>query len=513
MEKKKMYIFVLQSVIKIGGTQLYVAGKADYLEKTGWQVHMFFPSSKNEKEYGVTSLRKYSNVGGGHTFLQTPPYKFKRFEQDYFLKMIVDNLKIKNFYDCEIIIESTSGAESFWGEIIAAIVGGKHFVTAVHEVYNWGYFSDNLDFFYFKWKRNELVAGEAGCKLLFNGYKNVTAPLVEMPPTVAEMHPIQDVDFPIESLERLDWNICHIGRAAKDYVPYVIEGVGELARRHPDKKINFIMVGNADSRMDLLRQTFKNCPNVYLTLLGDMVPIPKILFSKVDVVCGISQSARFAANEGVLTICANANQPEGTPGVLGYDTAEQVHGSPTFTYVEALENVLVKRLYDCKKYGLPKLEPAEKYYENFWTIVKNASPVKEYYVKRLSDERIRNWTAIFPFASIARGARIVLFGATEIAKDYKKQIESQSNVEIEFGRDYMKMMQPAPYCEIVAVTDEHHEEFDDSVVSPELLKTLEYDAIIISTMPDKVQSAYNKIMEIVPQYKESVIYNFSYLIV
>ena len=475
MEKKKLYIFVTHYIGDVAGTQMYTAGKVKYLKECGWQIRILCNGPRQTKAL-MPLLDEYIWDGSGLNFIMTEPYKLPKYQQEYFLNLMVQrlNLSPNEYYD--IIIESHCDWQAYWAELLAAKIGARHFFIACDEAYRKDHrneasgnrnYESNLDFFYFKWKRNELVGNESVLKKLFNGYKNVAAPLVEMPPTVQEMYPIQDIDFPIEKIKKLDWNICHIGRMAKKYVSHAIKGIGELARRYPDKKINFIMVGSPYDRTELLKQTFQNCPNVFFILLGDMVPIPRNLFSKIDVVCAISQSARFAANEGVLTICGTVDKPDKTSGVLGYDTKEAINGEPIFTYVEALENVLVKRLYDDQEYGLPKIEPAEKAYENFWTIVKNASPVKEYYVKRLTDERIRNWTAIFPFASIARGARIILFGATEIAKDYKKQIESQSNVKFEFGRDYMKVMQGFPYCEIVAMTDVHPEEFDDSVVNPE----------------------------------------------
>ena len=495
---------------------MYTAGKAKYLETLGWKVFVFNDGS-NKGTSDIPSMTKYISSGGGLNFLQIPPYKLKRYEQELYLKIMLQRLNLQNPQDCEIIFESHDANMSYWAELLASVIGARHFFVACNEVYRptptipGRTYGDNLDFFYFKWKRNELVARDTVLLKLFKSYKNVTAPKYDMPHTVQEMNPVQDVDFPIEKITKSDWNICHIGRAVKDYVPYVIQGVGELAKRNRNKKINFIMVGNADSRIELMRQTFKDAPNVAVTLLGDLVPIPRSLFSKIDVVCGISQSARFAANEGVLTICANVNDHSRTAGVLGYDTDQQIFGEGTFSYVEALENVLVKNLYDGRKYGLPKLEPAEKFYEKFWTIVKNASPVKEYFVQRLSEERIRNWTAIFPFANIARGARVVLFGATEIAKDYRNQIRSQSDSQIEFGSHYVKEMNPAPYCEIIATVDEHPEEFDNEVVGVERLLAKDFDAIIITTFPQNAQSAYNAILKTVPEMANRVIYNFKTL--
>lgn len=141
-------------------------------------------------------------------------------------------------------------------------------------------------------------------------------------------------------------------KPSEEYVPAVIEGVGELARRHPDKRINFIRVGNVYSRRALPEQTFRGLSNVLVTALCDLVPIPRVLFTKVN----------------MLTICGSVSEPSETPGVLGYDTEEQVYDAGTFSYVEALENVLLKKIYADKKYSLPKLRPTDEYYENFRTI-------------------------------------------------------------------------------------------------------------------------------------------------
>ena len=516
MENKRIYVIFTYTIIPIGGTQMYTAGKANYLQNLGWKVVVFF-DGPNKGNSAIPSLTQYVEEGGGLHFLSTPPYKFKIYEQEFYLNFMLQRLNLSNPNEYEIIIESHEDKLSYWAELFAAKIKARHFFVACNEVYRitptnpYKTYVDNLDFFYFKWKRNELVGGEAICQKLFNGYKNVTAPLVEIPGTVQEQDAVQDVDFPIENFPKLDWNICHIGRAEKDYVPYVIQGVGKFAQLHPYRNIHFIMIGDATSRIELFKKTFEDTPNVFVTLLGDMVPIPRSLFSKIDVVCAISQSARFAANEGALTIVANADNPERTPGVLGYDTNDQIFGEPTFSYVEALENVLVKKLYEGKEYGLPKLEPAEKAYEKFWTIVKNAAHNKEYYVERLSLERIRNWTAIFPFGTIARGARIILFGATEIAKDYRKQIESQNNSELEFGSDYVKVLKIQPYCQIVATVDEHPEEFDNEVVGVERLKQKDYDAIVITTFPQNAQSVYNAIVKTVPDMANRVIYNLQTL--
>ncbi len=432
-------------IIEIGGGEIYATGKAKYLESCGWDVRMFFKAPANS-ESKIPALKKYLKVGGDCFFLQQPPYKLKKYEQETALNTMIQKLNLHDLNNCEIIIESYHHINAFWGELLAAKLGARHIFVSTAEYYRTDpFYEENLDFFYFKWQRNELAYSEPDMLIkLFKGYKNITAAKYNMPKVVREPDAVQDVDFPIDKIQKLDWNICHIGRITKEYVPAVITGVAEFARRHPDKKINFIFVGDITFRRDFIVKSFSGINNALITALGDMVPIPRILFSKVDVILAMAGAATHTSQEGVFLINGSAKNPYRTPGVLGYDTKDTIYGEGTFSYVEALENVLVKKLYDKSKFDYPKQKPAEWYYNNFWTIVENAAPEKEYYVQRLSQERIRDWTAIFPFCTISRGARLILFGATEIAKDYKKQIQSQANSQIEFGRGYIKQIYNPP---------------------------------------------------------------------
>lgn len=532
MEKRKIYIFFASALTTIGGGEMYVAGKAKYLKKLGWKIYAC-TFMKLGKKALIPAINECIELTEGWYFLKTPPYRFKPQEQDYLIESIIKKLNLNNCNDDEIIIESIpsyASATALWCELIAARIGARHFFSVLEEQYRYleNWYEDNLDFFYFKWKRNELIA-DAGllCKL-FNGYKNVTAPLREIPPHIYEQDAVDDVDFPkINNIARLDWNICHVGKAGKVYVQYVIESFGELAIRHPDKKINFIFVGEMDERLEMINRLLGNLPNVQLTFLGFLVPIPRILFSKVDVACAISQTAMFIAEENVKTIVGTSLDYKKSAGVLGYDTTDQLIGKPMFTYLEALENVLVKRLYENKKSNLIKHLPAEHYYENFWTILKNADPKKEYYVERLSQDRVRHWVSVFPFNQIARGTRVILFGATEISADYRRQIKTQQlnnprnrfcmysadiyNNPVEIDPDGIKELSDEPYCKILATVDEHPENFDDTVVGLDRLKIIDYDAILITAYSWQAKDAVKKILEIVPQMADRIICNLQFI--
>lgn len=125
----------------------------------------------------------------------------------------------------------------------------------------------------------------------------------------------------------------------------------------------------------------------------------------------------------------------------------------------------------------------------------------------IQSERLASSATILNNKFTAKAARIILFGETEITKDYRRQIDSQGSVAVEFGREYVKNFKPRPYCEIVATVDEHPDEFDDTVVDAERLKARDYDAIVLCTFPQSAQAAYNKIAQIVPDMANRIIYN------
>ncbi len=513
MKKDKViYIFVAHSLAGIGGMELYTLGMSQYLESQGCIIRVLDPNPANIEPI-IPTMKKYLQQGGGCPFLSTPPYKFSPIEQMAMLDTLIMRLDLpSNLSDYDIIVESCSGQRTLWAELLAARLNARHIFLASEEHYRegWQCYEENLPFFYFKYQRGEIVGSDYTVKKLFNGYKNIQGVYVEYPSIVREADPVQDVDYPdYANLPPSDWNICHIGRHGKNYVPHMIAGIGEFARRHPDKRINFVCIGDMKPAMPIMQEKFKNLNNMYIAFCGILSPIPRVLLSKMDVVIGISQTAIFSANEGALTIVASATTPEKTPGLYGYDTDQSLDGEPTFTYAEALENVLVNKKYADKKYFLPKLAPAEESYKGIWTILDAVSKIPKAYYTDVATPRIRNCTYIFPFGQIARGAKIIFYGATEIAKDYKNQVESQSNCPVEFGRDCVKTMKPAPYCEIVATVDEHPENFDDAIVGLDRLKVLDYDAIVITTFQWQLQSALQNISSIVPEINGRIVYAFN----
>ena len=167
----KKYVILSYSIRHIGGTQLYIAGKAKYLEKNGWKVYVFFSDKK-----GITSdipyLDKFAN--GAVLGLETQPGSyFKNIQEKVIMKM-VEHVGWEK-HD-EIVIESHADTFALWGELLAVQLGAKHYCFICNEIFQGPgkCYQDNMDFFYFKLQRRELAGiHKDSISKLFSEYKKI----------------------------------------------------------------------------------------------------------------------------------------------------------------------------------------------------------------------------------------------------------------------------------------------------------------------------------------------------
>ena len=497
----KKYIIFTYQIHRIGGTQLLTAGKAAYLEKNGWEVYVF-TRGESHGESEVPSLTKYISGCGFHE-LYYRPYKMSDQDRNRVLDRMVEILRIDETIENEIIIESHYDVVAYWAELLAERIHARHF-TFMHDEEFRGplrFYEENLVFFYFKHLRREFLVGS---DRLFNGYRNFTNRLYdELPYELnygCEPEPIQGVDNPdvdtILAETKADYTIAYIGRIKKSYVPAVFRGVAEFARKYSDKTIRLIIVGKTENADQL--SMFAGISNINIVLLGILVPIPKSLFSQIDAVVAGAQTAIFCAEEKVPVISTIIGSDE-TFGVLycdgndpwyGYDYPDHAAPRipPRMSYCEAFEKVLIRKEYVNRKLNIPPRKPAEWHYEQ--TLIwqrKNPFPL-EYFTEKFKLDLRRDWIAIFPFKYIERGTKIVLYGMNEICKDYIHQMEG--------------------YCELVAIVADNHEHYDKTILAPEKLRELNFDAIVIAeySIATRINAIVDNIIRLVG--KRNIVYNW-----
>lgn len=375
----KKYIFITANIHIIGGAQLYIAGKAKFLRKNGWDISIIYASKKSNKS-AIEFFREFNE--GGFSELRLPPYMWSKSRR----KKIISDL-VRYIGDCwegqQIIIESNADSTSQWGELLAAEIHAKHVCFITREKFRGKntYFEEKLDFYDFKHRRRELCTiTPESMKMLFEGYKKLNEE--ELYSFIATNEgPVQDVYNPIlEKVSNEEWNICYIGRCNKIYVDNIINDVAIFAKKHSDKQIQFIFVGDTSCKKKHIQKAFKEITNVKLTELGDLVPIPRDLFTKVDVVIAGAGCAVCSVREGVLTIVADANNGMSN-GLLGYETNSTLWSNgKQDDFANALERVLVEHIYEDMKYNLVKRkEGYEKIYEQHLNFVTDSMGTIEHY--------------------------------------------------------------------------------------------------------------------------------------
>ena len=278
----KKYIILMLNIHRMGGTQTYIASKVKYLRDNGWDVYVFYGDMKNNK-CAVPQLFEFNDnsIAG----LTTPPNYLLPSIRQRVLKEIISIVGIDDY--SEIIVETLTSVLSLWGELVAEALSAKHICFLCDENFRQPgqVYIEHLNFFDFKHQRRELAGiHDNSLVKLFDGYKNI--PPEERYTLVAyEGEVVQDVKNEIvEHIERCDWNICYIGRMDKGYVDNIVNDMVQLALKYKDKNIQIIFVGNADKKKKYINKLYKNIINVKLIFLGNLVPIPRILYSKSDVI-------------------------------------------------------------------------------------------------------------------------------------------------------------------------------------------------------------------------------------
>lgn len=315
----KKYVFLTDDIHPIGGEQLYVAGKAAYLARNGWDVRIIFPGL-NTGKCEIECLQPY--VVGGVRGIWRAPFKWGKM-----LSRIPLRRMLQIVGECpsgsETIVESNTGELAQWGELLASEIDARHVCLIVNEGFREPEktYDQVLDFFEFKLNRGELYGiTEKSLHLLFENYLKIAdgaAPSFNAVPMPA----VQDItDERLAVLDgKADWTVCHIGRAAKGYVERMIRDMAKFASNHLDKKIRIVFVGAIESRRNVIESAFGSLKNVEIIEMGNMVPIPRELYALVDVVVATSGCAVSSAAEGSMTVVADAGDGM-SDGVLGVDT-------------------------------------------------------------------------------------------------------------------------------------------------------------------------------------------------
>ncbi len=363
-ENRKVYMILTANIHKIGGMQMYSLGKAQYLEKNGWDVYIFYGASP-EGTCEIPALNKY--VNGGVHIISKPPENYDAKRRNSIIEKMIEVSGCQALPNT-CVIESQSDCLAIWGEMLARRLGARHMCMICNERFRGPdkHYVEHLDLFDFKHKRRELAGiNEETLVRLFEGYKEI--PEQERYTFfAAQVDPVQCVENKeVEKLEKADYNICYIGRSEKNYFSNILDGVLQFALKYKEKSIYFILVGDAESKREQIAYLTEQAKNLTVIPLGNLSPIPATLYQKVDVVIAGSGCALYSMGRDVPIILADAGNGLAN-GVLGYDTHHVLYSEEEtiqMTYDVALERALVSREYLSNDFYFP-VRDVEKEYKN-----------------------------------------------------------------------------------------------------------------------------------------------------
>lgn len=365
----KKYIIITYGVGEIGGTQLYTLHKAKYLIQCGWRVYVLHPSEK--------ALDCIKDIAYGCCFLSYPPYLLRK---SLAHKCIDEIIKIIDPLPTdEIVIESHTSIFSLWGEMIASRSNAKHVCISLNEIYRGKgkIYEYKLDFFNFKLNRRELSGSKKTLQMLFADYRTISDSDENL--FWISEDPVADVyNETVASITQHDYNICYLGRIVKCH-PNILDGVRKFADKYPEKKLQMIFVGDLHERKEEIYRVFAGVPNVTILELGDLIPIPRMLYEKLDVVIATAGSALNSAREEVPVLVADADNNL-CNGLLWYETNESVRADEhQTTFDAALERVFIERVQDHLEFCPPPERSVAECCEQNFEFIRNSDQEKVYY--------------------------------------------------------------------------------------------------------------------------------------
>lgn len=336
----KTYIIIASAIGNMGGGQMYVNNKVNYLRENGWEVAVFFPCAT--KNILLDNLKEFSdnNIPDMNFGLYYVP-SFKRNQIVRFVKKKIDT-------HGELVIESQTLPLSIWGEYLAKRLGAKHIINCIEEQFA-NLNTSQYDFLLFKMRRWEILNFGVGTqKRLFKEKWDDSFLLYQNEVSYKCTNVTSEVEVDIK-FAKSDYTILSIGRLSKPYVPGMVDSICNFAKKHSEKNINVVFVGGSTdgSVENFISKRFSCLSNVNAYLLGYLFPVPISIIKNSNVAIATANSILVTADQDVPTISLDINDYKAI-GIYGYTTSNKFMRSvnePVVEIEDLLEDVLINKLY------------------------------------------------------------------------------------------------------------------------------------------------------------------------
>lgn len=369
----KNYIFFVSNISNIGGSQLYLKAKIDFLEKNGWNVIVFHYLKGN------ILIKEFNNINS--TYLQKlglPSYYFMSFVRNNTINKI-----IKKIPDCaNNYVESHSLSLSTWAEMVAKRLNGKHFIYNIDE--NVICRQNLFEFYKFKYYRKEFASILETSLPYF--FKNFEIQLIHGNCRLkahGASECILDYDFPLIYELKNFFTIGIVGRLEKKYVKDSVEQIINYLNKNSDKKYNIIYVGGeqeGNSIQNYITEKFYPVKNINLFFTGFLYPIPLKLIEKFDICIAGAGTAISISSCGIPTIIFDPRDtlPFGILNITTNNTVFKSENDTTIPLYKFIDDIVNRDDIYRKKILVNKSEIEFKDHLNF---IEESNNVNEYYTE------------------------------------------------------------------------------------------------------------------------------------
>lgn len=314
---KKVYIMLENSIIGMGGGQMYTKNKIVYMQKKGYDTAVY---SGHTGEIVIPELKEYQqNIMP--EFLSAP-LVYRKSTINRITKFMTE---LYSGYE-EVIFESGIAHMAMWGEIFAEALNAKHMVHLLDERNDMLIPNDYLGFYKFKHERKELsgITSES-LKMLFRYAQFIQDENSYWLPSVCQNVVSDSEEFLDFKLPRSDYSLCTIGRLDKPYVSEAAKAYVNIAKKYSDLMFNCVFIGGSEYNQEQkIRDIFAQLNNVSLIITGYMYPIPRNFLEKMDLFVSSAGSAGVSYEINKVTISIDGEDLHAI-GVLGYTTQKSLY--------------------------------------------------------------------------------------------------------------------------------------------------------------------------------------------
>lgn len=365
-QNNKEYIFLTHEIANIGGLQLYLRSKAEWLLEKGWDVRIIHSLE------GRTLISDFNNYE--HYYvpeLFEPAYFYWKGKREKILKHLLS--VVSGSYQ-DIIIESHTAGHATWGELLAERLDAKNFIYIIDEKTTIN--PAELAFMRFKYERREVVGIVK--QTVPNAFRTAGFEVSQDGPVMVAYHCndcVLDVAFsPFVKQER--YTIGLFGRLEKEYMKYTADDIVAFLNRHKEVSFNVIYVGGervGNTIKEELERKYNSIHNADVYFTGFIFPLPKSLVKEFDICIAGAGASWAITREGVPTITVDPNDNLSS-GVLSVTTMNSLFSDGA---KDSVENWLEK-VYQNHDVYIPHYKSNTGGYENHFEMIYGSEQSKHY---------------------------------------------------------------------------------------------------------------------------------------